>query len=277
MQLTLPWRRGQAQLYGSIPRINWSHPLAYGLGSYVINIGPIYIDLVSGQPVVRQSGSTHPGIGSSPFGSGIQFGAVGTDDWFNSTTSPFLSSFTASPFTQAIGVFFKTYPASGTIMASLWSQSTSPFNVFVFQANSQTSFNVLYATGSGGAGYASTAGGCSVNAFHSCMAVATGSSAGSIYVNGVLDGTVSGSPTTQTGAAGTQLVLNSLSTGGNSQGGLGGFLYYWAGWNRPLTAIEARLLHDDPYCFLVYPEDEIFATLVGAAAAADVLMAQIWL
>jgi hypothetical protein len=43
----------------------------------------------------------------------------------------------------------------------------------------------------------------------------------------------------------------------------------WAGiWqNRIFSQAEARQLADDPWCLLIYPEDEIAATLVGATAA----------
>ncbi len=41
-----------------------------------------------------------------------------------------------------------------------------------------------------------------------------------------------------------------------------------AGWDRALSAAEVLQWSLDPYCFLIYPEDEMFATLVGAVGAA---------
>ena len=76
MQIPIIPHRGQAKPYGSIPRINWDHPLAKGLVSYAYDVGGVVIDLVGGKLGTKVNGT--PVTGTSPFGSGVQYPAFPT-------------------------------------------------------------------------------------------------------------------------------------------------------------------------------------------------------
>lgn len=60
--------RRPGTLPGSLPSIDWSHPLAAGLAYLVIPRGRAMIDLVSGQPLTVRSGATQS---RTPYGEGF--------------------------------------------------------------------------------------------------------------------------------------------------------------------------------------------------------------
>jgi hypothetical protein len=82
------------------------------------------------------------------------------------------------------------------------------------------------------------------------------------YVNGAFtEGTLGGGATAYAGStAGDDIAFSGLTPALGYGQGFPGKIFYGAIWNRSLQASEARLLHDDPWCFLLYPEDELFVS-----------------
>jgi len=85
------------------------------------------------------------------------------------------------------------------------------------------------------------------------------------YFDGAFQTSAANNPTAT--APGVQPVFNSFNSASLTGNTTAGFIHYGALWRRKITSAEAMQLHKDPYCFLIYPEDEMFATLVGVAAA----------
>jgi hypothetical protein len=51
--------------------------------------------------------------------------------------------------------------------------------------------------------------------------------------------------------------------GVNAGAATGATIYMYACWVRALTQAEAALLSTDPYCFLIWPEDDLYARLMS--------------
>src|SRR5262249_12479116 len=74
---TTPWRSGQKKPFASIPRINWSHPLARGLVTYMYDAGGgVVIDLVTGRTATARGPSagaptSQASVQTSPYGSSL--------------------------------------------------------------------------------------------------------------------------------------------------------------------------------------------------------------
>lgn len=267
MQLPVLWRRGQQKPWPSIPRINLAHPLAQKLAIYCYDIGGSYIDLVNGGQSALTSTS---GRASSKFGLGVSFPSATSFGSMPQNNNATLVGQTA-PFSVAIATF---YPAAlGAIDATLVCTgevaNTANTAIAFSTGNPSSIMGAIYDNGAFNETYNQAA---AVATFQSWGYTAKSTSAGDLYANGALDKSVTGITTTL--AVGTsQVMFNSAQA--NTQafgGGLNGFLPYFAIWNnRVLTAADWRQLHDDPYCFLIYPEDEIFASLIGLQAQAAVL------
>lgn len=270
MQLPIIGHRGQVKPYGSIPRINWAHPLADGLVSYGYDIGSGPIDLVTGGQVTIANSSNPPFGGPKPskYGSAltsIQTAGSVTTGLFNLPTSAdIVTTVAAAPYSFACGFMFTATPPTFTISNVFCvcdATAGRSFGICVAPA-STTDFAFSFATGSTN----NTASGLNViNAFNTALGVALTGSTTACYVNGVL----AISPAVTTTGAGLSGSRPSFF-GKRSEAGQtvqSGYIYYGAIWKgRALTASEARLLHDDPYCFLIYPEDEMFASLVPSPA-----------
>jgi len=267
MQIPIIAYRGQTRPWTSIPRINWAHPLTSDLVFYGYDAGGTVLDLVNGGIGKIFSSTTHLTRAASPFGMGFKYGGTGTSDSVSlPLASTKVSTFanTTAPFSQAIGAMGTLNTANGYIVA-LGSASAGADN---------TGFAV-FTTGASGLATASFNNGGSVPGFsraftpgvyHTLISVATTTAAATLYFDGKFDSTFSG--TTVNAITAQQVNFNTGQAGAAAfGGGLLGFVYYYAGWTRALTAFEALQLHSDPYCFLIYPEDEVFATLVGATAA----------
>src|SRR5882672_11202103 len=75
MQLSVPWRFGQFKPYGSIPRIDWAHPITRGLVFYGYDVSGVVIDLAYGlKPTIFTPAI--PSI-SSRFGAGLKYASSG--------------------------------------------------------------------------------------------------------------------------------------------------------------------------------------------------------
>lgn len=261
MQIPIIPLRGQRRPWTSIPRINRLHPLAQGLLFYAYDLGGVVIDLANGGNGKLLSQTTHSPVTTSPFGSGFKYPGVATSDC---VTLPLVgtkvSTFSnTAPFSAACGCF-GSVPA--TTNAYIASTGTSTTDIAGFASNG-TAAKPLFFFNNGGSQVTFATGSFVANVYHTLIAVATSGTTATLYLDGKLDSSVTAITTTNA-TTGQQININAGAGNGSFGGGLNGFAYYFAGWNRILTISEARLLHNDPYCFLIYPEDEMFATLVGA-------------
>lgn len=266
MQLPIPYRSGQKRPWGSIPRINRGHPLAVGLVFYAYDAGGQVIDLINSGHGAIIASTTRLTTSTSVFGNGLKYPGTSTSDSItlplgNQATQKFTNT---APYSVASGFF-------GTLGTPNYFTSTGTASVDVAGFNVITGPNLSFFCNNGGTqlNYAAS---LTANVYHTGVFVATSGTAGLMYFDGKLDTSVSAITTTNA-TTGQQVNLNSSTANAqNFGGGLNGYIYYWAGWNRILTAGEASLLHADPYCFLIYPEDEIFATLVGTTVVAAVTL-----
>ncbi len=269
--------RGQAKPYASVPRIDWAHPLAKNLVSYNYDLGGQVIDLVTGGIGIETGGTgTLASRTQSKLGYGYKYAGTASCDGAEAAlpTVKAANLITTAPYAVAVGMLPTGSPTASTSIISIM----DPANNFGFQLNvpsTATQFEVKFA-GSAATpeDYITAANTNSVGVFHTVIGNAATSTTGSVYVDGKQDGTFSGNTTTFTSST-YQLLYNHIFVGGNSgSGGINGFVYYVAQWNRTLTAAEASLLHGDPYCLLIYPEDEMFATLVGVTPSATIWVPQ---
>jgi hypothetical protein len=273
MQLSLPWRRGQAKPFDSVPRINWAHPIAQGLYFYVYDAGACYIDLVSGGCSTQvRLGTTHSNFGTSAFGGGKKLDASNpfSEDFLFLPVSRGASLCgTVLPYTIGIGVV-----SVGTQTAASGASASQADTTLGGSNKIGASFNVnSSAAGKMTINWFSTFSDFSTplssKTFQTYFAIPTSATAADYYGNGVFESNHIGLNAT-TGGAGDvgQIIINGDTAGGAGTGGLTGFQMFYAGWNRNLTATEILQLQIDPWCLLWYPEDDIFATLVGVTGPA---------
>jgi len=258
MQLPVQLRQpGKVKPYGSIPRINWRHPLAKNLAVYGYDVGGTVIDLINGGMGFTTT-ATAVGRGASRFGSGYKYtnggGAV------RLPFTPRINS-VAPPFSIACSFFVTSAPASGVFFCLA---DTSAFGQPIYcAADSATAMRQGF--NNGGADITYTASSI-LNDYHTMIGVGVSTSSTIAYFDGVSQGTGTTDPTVSFPTAAP--TFNSFDLDGLSGNTTSGFLYYGALWTRALTASEALQLHLDPYCFLIYPEDEIFSTIVGSVVTA---------
>jgi hypothetical protein len=265
--------RGQVKPYNSVPRIDWSHPLAAGLSTYCYDIGGSVFDLVNGGHITTVGTS---GSQQTQFGRALQFPLTGygyMPPLPPGKINPFGGN---TPYSAAMG----TLQLAGAIGPS----SPDSAHVSVQDAgNSQNTafgFNT-FPLGSGNnkpnPTMACVFGNVTANEFNQlvlpnvyqswAMSGVTGTA--TQYSNGVFDTTFSGFVSDNGAVTNGQIMYNtaSINSGQTFGNSINGFVYYFAMWGRAISASEALLLHEDPYCFLIYPEDEMFATLIGAASS----------
>ena len=268
MQIPIIPHRGQKKPWNSIPRINWAHPLAGGLISYGYDAGSGPIDLVTGgqRTITNSTSPPFGGVKTSPYGTGltsIQTASV-TLGLYTLPGNASIESFVVSaPYSFACGLMLQATPP--LVLCKLFSTSNSPTTstpVFLGCSNATaTDYAAQFSDVT--AIQNSAAGAIKLNTFQTILGVALTSSTVALYVDGALAKSASGLNTV---AAATTGVIPAFHGRRNLSGQTlqTGFIYYGALWKgRALTASEARLLHDNPYCFLIYPEDEMFAENVG--------------
>jgi hypothetical protein len=260
MQIPIISRRGQVKPYGSIPRINWAHPVTAGLIVYLYDAG-IVIDLVTGTSQTLNTGSVNRA--GSPIGEGYLYGS-GQMIQLPHQRSVDVAGATV-PWTQVVASYFTTAPSGAAFRILAGSRAPTSENGPKFAIGGAGGNQIQQSFNDGNSGIAFTVL-PAANTYQTWASVATGPTNALMYVNGVLDSTqnaLSSSTFDMTPYNGAW----QMSTASGS-GSPGTFLCPYMGvWLRVLSAVEMRLLHDDPYCFLIYPEDEIFSLLVGGAGA----------
>jgi hypothetical protein len=269
MQLSLPWRRGQVRPFTSIPRINWSHPLANDLVLYAYDtgVGLIY-DLYSGTVFQSQGTTTHRGIQGSAWGPSTYWIGGGNEGAF---TPPGLTTKSITPgFSFGTGVILNN---AGTSFAPFFADnvnggSSAPYHNWEIQTGPSGSPLIRAAWNSNGSSEQTTSTYSITQGVYQsgvCCLKGTASSLNYFfYVNGIQAETGSGTWAYTSSGEQTNIACNS---GANVQ--ITGQVFWGGLWDRALTAAEVAVLHQDPYCFLWYPEDDLFATvLVGVAGPA---------
>jgi len=263
VQLSVPWRANkQAKPFNSIPSINWLHPLSANLKFYHYDPGDgsCGVDLVKGKKSFVGN-STKPSVLNSPFGKAL--GGTTTTGTLNQkyTVDKDLTFAPSGLLSCSVGYFLKGTCAEGNtpFFGILTSGGTRRW-CFQYPGSSTTTLGV---TGSSTTAFGTatpTAG-----KFHSiAFANVTNASAVNIWHDGGRLLTTSAAPSMGTAAVGDQIwMLNDAFQASSSQA----MPFYGGIWQRLLLADEALQLHNDPYCLLWYPEDDIFASLVGVSAS----------
>ena len=242
---------GQVKPQG-VPRIDWTHPLALGLISYWYDTGlGFYVDLVTGDTTTSGSGSIVPITDASLYGTGFEFPNTGPQ--VIKARGLFPRQSFAAPYSYACG-----WNALGAPTASTYS---SFFNVYSDSGTAAIQVycaptGALFSTLANSAGIALTPSATApTSGFHVAVGVATGASAESAYLDGVLKGTDTSTATLSSSTF--RMVINGLSKDGTDASGINAQLFFGAVWSRPLTADEAKFLYTDPYCFLLPAEPEL--------------------
>lgn len=229
---------------------------------YAYDAGGVILDLINGGAGKIFSSTTHLTRAQSRFGNGFRYGGTTTSDSVslpisNTKVSAFAN---AAPFSMAIGYLPVTGVTTGGYITSIGS-SGSADNCGFANGGTTTQVNINLDFGTTQVAYTNAA---ALNVYHTLVCVATTSAAGILYQDG--SGPQSFAGTTIETNTGERVNFNCGTPGAaTSGGGTNGFVYYFVGWNRVLTNSEANQLHYDPWCFLIYPEDEMFSTLVGVS------------
>jgi hypothetical protein len=247
-----------------IPRIDWTHPLARNLIFYAYDVGGNYIDLVSGARGTLNVSTNRSARATSQYGTGLKFPvAQSASDWITFPLLPRVAAVqNTAPYSWGAGLMCT---ASGT--TGSWAVNTTDgTNNSLLIGNGTSSATTFQLATANAAGFLTAANTFSLNAYHTALGVATSSTTLNLYVDGKLDSSPTGTTTTFTSST-LQPVINSILIASSSVSGASNFVYFYAIWQaRALSAADARLLHNDPYCFLIFPEDDVFALLKGTAA-----------
>jgi hypothetical protein len=261
MQIPIISHRGQKKPWNSIPRIDWTNPLTKGMVFYGYDTGAgLVVDLVHGlRPTVINT--TKPPIANSQFGRNSKYVDGGGSYVFPAT--PAVNSIMVAKRYSIASAWYLTALPSNTFACPFGindSGSTTQSAILLEQTvTTDMQWSVANTN-------ATPFGTNSINVFHSFLGTNTGAAAQNLYFDGKLATTATLTATVTTTTA--QPCFNSNSSGAAGGNFIAGWVYYGIVWDRTITAQEARKLHDDPWCFLIYPEDEMFATLVGTTAAA---------
>ena len=260
MQIPIIPFRGKKKPWGSIPRINLMHPLARGLVFYAYDTGGgLVVDLISGSKPTRLN-TANPSHKPSPFGAGLKYPGGATSGSLVWPALPAVNTILAARLYSIACAWYYTAVPGIAFTCSFGLNDAGNVSDASFLFNATATDDMQWSVNNNNP-VAFTSN--TLNKFHSLVGANTGATAQSVYFDGALKTTTaltaSITTTTSRPCIGT---LDPATTGqGNDQTG---WIYYGAVWNRTVTSAEAFLLHNDPYCFLIYPEDEMFASLVGA-------------
>lgn len=228
----------------------------------------LIVDLVEGVRGSVSVAGTGKSVGTSPFGQGLKYVSGGLSTIF--PIQPVINkAFLASLYSIACAWYITVLPSiaftcpfgfndtsGNNASAVIWDQAAGNDVQWILANTNPAVISVN-----------------TVNAYHTFLGTNTGAAAQNIYFDGKLANTTATTASFTTAVA-SACFNNASSAGSNTFNGTVGIVYYGAMWNRTISAAEARKIHDDPYCFLIYPEDDMFATLVGTAAAAPFVWSQ---
>ena len=244
------WAPGQVKPNG-VPRINWQHPLSWGLVAYWFDTGNgFYIDLVNGRITTKTAsgGTTAPGRTVTPWGQGFKFIANLSEQ---ADAAVGLNQAWAAPYSVACG--FVPYGASSGTDACLFALVDNAGNdAFAFFAPSTTTWGLSYSNAANPFTLTQVA-----NTFYVIVGAATGTTAQSSWINGVAQ--TAGTATSAFTGSGMHYTFNAQTSTYNSSSGsfCNATVFFGAAWlKRSLTQTEANLLYTDPYCLLLPPSPE---------------------
>lgn len=255
-------RRNQ---FGSIPKINWAHSIARGLAFCITGSAPFY-DLTGN---CKATITGNPAFATTQEGAGLWVGdRSGT---YASLTNYVTFSSPQALFTGGNATFLVrcnplVYPTPNGVYtgALAYGKATDVIYSLSIAGNSgNTTFEVQNSGGS----YqdAPTVVPPSTGVVHQLAGVINGATT-SLYVDGVGSSTsYTGTPKSGDASYSIGLGLDWYNSDPNRV--IDGIIPFAAIWTRALTSAELLQLNLDPYCFLIYPEDTIFATLVGSSSA----------
>lgn len=268
MQLPIGRNRGNF-LPGGVPRINWSNPITAGMIA-------CYVPSASG-------GSVIPNL----VGNGIDLRAESGARWANLAEGQGITSLASTSGADCVGVPTSLRPVSA--MSCFWRGSlngstpgtntplmgityantdSSPYFVFAVCDGAATQ-NKLgnYWNSSGVAANSAQIAPPAANKISSIVGTITLGGNSYLYVDGVLKDTTAASSGTfsysgaETVSFGTYKGV--LSRQANCTGLIGVM------WNRQISPAEAAYLNSNPYDFLIYPEDDMFAEIQGSGIFFD--------
>jgi hypothetical protein len=263
MKPTSPFPGGQGQRKPEgIPRIDRDHPLAQGLIFYGYDCGNGIIELAKNrQPTSIDFAGNHnySPISTTAYGRGEQF--EGFHSTYFTRDSDISSSFVMpmswgcaytrnSTMPDSTGIFGRTANNGGSIPWINWDiefyKSGISINWCYSAAVSNTGMVLVSDIPTG---------------FNSVLAVASASTVLG-YQNGTLQANKANTAfVNYTSGAGK---FDNIIFGGVSSSiavnPFKGMIWYGAVWSRALSAAEAAQLHNDPYCFLVYPDKDLMLT-----------------
>lgn len=257
--LIVPRRKRLSLPSGRVPRIDWKHPLTAGLLNAWVFSGGKPVSLTNGFILSPLSAAT---VGSSSRGAGWKFN--GSSQAYITDRSDILPSSTSSCALATV-----VTPQSTTANLYIFSHGNTGFGT------GQGHIAAIAHGPSNGTQWAATigydGGGSSSNLAGGSLVVGTpnvvaaninliSSSTNTLYVNGV-------SVATNTTPASINLTTNATSIGCLARSTNVVFTFDLVHccfeWSRTLSSAEHLLLADDPYGFLIFPEDEMRLVLAG--------------
>lgn len=244
-----------------IPKIDWSNPLTHKLVAYWWDLGLAgrYIDLISGHTTVLDTGAAgNPSLGTSQYGTGTSFinNTISTHD-----PALYPVQTWAAPYAVACGFYQIGSPNVLSTPGYFGVADTVSNDAFMFYNDTSISFGCSLGNSATSYQFA-----FSNNTFYVAVSSATGASASSSWVNGVAQT----AGTTATGITGSGLGVTFGSSAYNSPvtASPNAIVFFGAIWyGRTLDVEDAKLLYNDPYCFLTWPEGEMPALFTAGAAA----------
>jgi hypothetical protein len=218
---------------GPTTRVDWSHPVAQGLGFCTLD-GTV--DIAYGIPITQNNAPDH---GLMPTGRARSYVGASTQ----------YSSFPAAPSVQSptqVSIVVWMQRTNGNVNVYV-GQDINANRVFTFDGASATRF---YVNGGGGTDIVTGATNISGSVSPRPRMIAGTATSGAsinVYVDGVLDGTASPCTFNATQTADWNIGRRAFSGAENYVTGTIGPVMIW---RRALTASEIALLYADPFCFL---------------------------
>lgn len=281
MQRPFSFIQGQAKPWTSRPRINWQHPLAWGLSTYLYDHNGVIVDLVN-NTIGKFFGTA--GLAGSKYGFGRKFAAAG---WGFMPPLPTAMSNRlggAAPYSAAMGTVFigalpATSPGPDSGCVSIQAASNNEDTIFGFNT---------WPNGAGGPFAGDTVSIVVNNAnnawfsqpivpfkFQTWQVSVPTAAIANLYSNGVFDSQYTASATTFPTGDTPQIMFSTARADFQDFGpGINGFISFFGFWaRRILTPNDHLEINQRPWApygipLLIYPEDEVLSRRVRGLIAA---------
>jgi hypothetical protein len=245
----------------SAPRIDWTHPLTFGLQACYVP-GVTYGKNLTGLGANLAFDTAPQGVSITPDGPGV----------LSSQANSGLLSVNPTPaaiLSTPISLYWRGVMVAGSastnfsdlIGVSYDNGNDSPFYVGGLSVGASTTAVEIISNGTGGAASSAPA----QNTMFDVVGTVPASGNSVLYFNGV-----GGTPTSlNPPITGTATSVIAIGTYGGAPARFTNCISNIACiWNRVLTAAEAEYLHLNPYCFLLPPEGEMPALSFSAPVVA---------